>query len=79
MFLLAGRESINRPDRIAKLREIVERTRAELEAFVAEARGASGWGASAGSAAGESSAGASEGAGERSESQPGPEGPVEQI
>jgi hypothetical protein len=80
MFLLAGRESINRPDRIAKLREIVERTRAELETFVAEARGsASAWGEPVGGAASEPSAEATAGAGEQAESQQGPEGPVEQL
>ena len=36
---MAGRESINQPERIAQLRAIVERTRAELEAFVGESRG----------------------------------------
>ena len=68
MFLLAGRESINWPERIARLRDIVERTRVELEAFVQEARS----GADAGSG---SAGGADSGAQE----QTGPEGPVEQL
>ena len=41
LFLMAGRESINQPERIAQLRAIVERTRAELESFVGESRGES--------------------------------------
>ena len=68
MFLLAGRESINRPDRIARLRDIVERTRAELEAFVNEARSDAEYSSSS---AGDAESGTSE--------QQGPEGPVEQL
>lgn len=67
MFLLAGRESINQPERIARLRDIVERTRAELEAFVEEARGADAGSGQAGAA----DSGAQE--------PTGPEGPVEQL
>jgi hypothetical protein len=67
MFLLAGRESINQPERIARLRDIVERTRAELEAFVEEARGA------------DAGSGQADAADSGAQEQTGPEGPVEQL
>lgn len=61
-FLFAGRSSINQPERIAQLRQIVERTRAELEAFIREQQSAQSQGESASAA-----------------SEPGPDGPVEQL
>jgi hypothetical protein len=67
LFLMAGRESINQPERITRLREILERTRAELETFVSDARGEGQSAASAGDTASGSA------------SQHGPDGPVEQF
>lgn len=67
LFLMAGRESINRPDRIARLREIVDRTRAELEVFVRESQGAP------------TSAGPAEGPTDGPATQQGPDGPIEQL
>jgi DNA-binding PadR family transcriptional regulator len=67
MFLIAGRESINQPERIAQLRAIVERTRAELEAFVDDARSASQSGSVA------------DGPADGSSTQQGAGGPVEQL
>lgn len=67
LFLIAGRESINRPERIARLREIVERTRAELEAFARETQ------------SGSASSGTSEGPTEGPAGEAGSRGPVEQL
>ncbi len=67
LFLMAGRESINRPDRIARLRDIVDRTRSELEAFVGETRSEGATGSEPGSSTGGPSASR------------GPSGPIEQL
>lgn len=67
LFLFAGRESINRPERIEQLRAIIERTRVELEGFISETRQAG--------AQSQSGGGATQSAGPTSE----PGGPVEHI
>jgi hypothetical protein len=67
LFLMAGRESINRPERIAQLREIVDRTRAELEAFLREARSET------------TPTGSAEGPTDGPAAEQEPNGPVEQI
>ncbi len=67
LFLFAGRESINRPERIEQLRAIIERTRSALEGFITETR------------QGRSSQGSSEEAAQGADSAPADGGPVEQL